>query len=109
MTEATKTARTLSGKVVSNKMEKSIVVLVERQVKHPLYGKYIKRSTKIHAHDENNQCNIGDTVTIEETRPVSKTKSLGSGGSRRTRIEGVTRPDGESCRNGKVVSAGEQP
>ncbi|WP_404368002.1 30S ribosomal protein S17 [Marinobacter sp.] len=75
MTEATKTARTLSGKVVSNKMEKSIVVLVERQVKHPLYGKYLKRSTKIHAHDENNQCNIGDIVTIEETRPVSKTKS----------------------------------
>ena len=75
MTEATKTARTLSGKVVSNKMEKSIVVLVERQVKHPLYGKYLKRSTKIHAHDESNQCNIGDTVIIQETRPVSKNKS----------------------------------
>jgi small subunit ribosomal protein S17 len=75
MTEATQTARTLSGKVVSNKMDKSIVVLVERQVKHPLYGKYVKRSTKIHAHDENNQCNIGDIVTIQETRPVSKTKS----------------------------------
>lgn len=75
MTEATKTARTQNGKVVSNKMEKSIVVLVERQVKHPLYGKYIKRSTKIHAHDESNQCNIGDTVRIEETRPLSKTKS----------------------------------
>lgn len=75
MTEATNTARTLSGKVVSNKMEKSIVVLVERQVKHPLYGKYVKRSTKIHAHDESNQCNIGDTVRIEETRPISKTKS----------------------------------
>ena len=75
MTEATQTARTLSGKVVSNKMEKSIVVLVERQVKHPLYGKYMKRSTKIHAHDESNQCNIGDTVTIQETRSVSKTKS----------------------------------
>lgn len=75
MTEATQTARTLSGKVVSNKMDKSIVVLVERQVKHPLYGKYMKRSTKIHAHDESNQCNIGDTVTIQETRPVSKTKT----------------------------------
>ncbi|WP_100641168.1 30S ribosomal protein S17 [Marinobacter salexigens] len=75
MTETTQTARTLSGKVVSNKMEKSIVVLVERQVKHPLYGKYLKRSTKIHAHDENNQCNIGDKVTIEEIRPISKTKS----------------------------------
>ena len=60
MTEATKTARTLSGKVVSNKAEKSIVVLVERQVKHPLYGKYVKRSTKIQAHDEQNECNIGD-------------------------------------------------
>ncbi|MEP1581796.1 MAG: 30S ribosomal protein S17 [Marinobacter sp.] len=75
MTEATQTARTLSGKVVSNKMEKSIVVLVERQVKHPLYGKYMKRSSKIHAHDESNQCNIGATVTSQEARPVSKTKS----------------------------------
>ena len=77
MTEAAKTtARTLSGKVVSNKMEKSITVLIERQVKHPIYGKYIKRSTKVHAHDENNACNIGDTVTIQETRPLSKTKSF---------------------------------
>ena len=75
MTEAAKSARTVSGKVVSNKMEKSIVVLVERREKHPLYGKYVKRSTKFHAHDENNQCNIGDIVTIQETRPVSKTKS----------------------------------
>lgn len=77
MTEAAKTtARTLSGKVVSNKMNKSITVLIERQVKHPIYGKYIKRSTKVHAHDENNDCNIGDTVTIQETRPLSKTKSF---------------------------------
>ncbi|MFE8072954.1 30S ribosomal protein S17 [Marinobacteraceae bacterium S3BR75-40.1] len=75
MTEAAKTARTLSGKVVSNKMEKSIVVLVERQVKHPLYGKYVKRSTKIHAHDESNECNIGDIVTIQETKPISKKKA----------------------------------
>ena len=75
MTEAAKNARTLSGKVVSNKMEKSIVVLVERREKHPIYGKYVRRSTKIHAHDENNQCNIGDIVTIQETRPLSKTKS----------------------------------
>ncbi|WP_372956495.1 30S ribosomal protein S17 [Marinobacter sp.] len=75
MTEATKTARTLNGKVVSNKMDKSVVVLVERQVKHPLYGKYVKRSTKIQAHDEQNQCNIGDLVTIQETRPISKNKS----------------------------------
>lgn len=75
MTEATQTARTLSGKVVSNKMDKSVVVLVERQVKHPLYGKYVKRSTKIQAHDEQNQCSIGDLVTIQETRPISKNKS----------------------------------
>jgi len=68
-------ARTLSGKVVSDKMNKSITVMIERRVKHPLYGKYIKRSTKLHAHDENNECNIGDTVTIQETRPLSKTKS----------------------------------
>ncbi|MFV1872790.1 MAG: 30S ribosomal protein S17 [Oleiphilus sp.] len=77
MTDAAKTtARTLSGKVVSNKMEKSITVLIERRVKHPIYGKYVKRSTKVHAHDENNDCNIGDTVTIQETRPLSKTKSF---------------------------------
>lgn len=77
MTEAAKTtARTLSGKVVSNKMDKSITVLIERLVKHPIYGKYIKRSTKVHAHDEDNICNIGDTVTIQETRPLSKTKSF---------------------------------
>ena len=69
------TASILSGKVVSDKMDKSITVMIERRVKHPLYGKYIKRSTKVHAHDENNECNIGDTVTIQETRPLSKTKS----------------------------------
>jgi len=69
------TARTISGKVVSDKMDKSITVLVERRVKHPIYGKYVKRSTKLHAHDENNECNIGDVVTIQETRPLSKTKS----------------------------------
>jgi len=77
MTDAAKsTPRILSGKVVSNKMEKSITVLIERRVKHPIYGKYVKRSTKVHAHDENNVCNIGDTVTIQETRPLSKTKSF---------------------------------
>lgn len=75
MTEVAKTARTISGKVVSNKMEKSIVVLVERREKHPIYGKYVRRSSKIHAHDEDNQCRIGDIVTIQETRPVSKTKA----------------------------------
>ncbi len=75
MTEQT-TARTLSGRVVSNKMDKTIVVMIERKVKHPLYGKIIKRSTKLHAHDENNECNIGDTVTVVESRPLSKTKSF---------------------------------
>ena len=62
------------GLVVSNKMEKSIVVLVERKVKHPKYGKFVKKSTKFMAHDEKNECNIGDTVRIMETRPLSKNK-----------------------------------
>lgn len=70
-----RTARTVSGRVVSNKMDKSIVVLVERRVKHPVYGKYVSRSTKLHAHDENNECQTGDEVTIKEVRPISKTKS----------------------------------
>ena len=70
-----KSARTTSGKVVSNKMDKSIVVMVERTVKHPVYGKYMKRSTKIRAHDANNDCLPGDEVTIKEVRPISKTKS----------------------------------
>ncbi|CAA0080167.1 30S ribosomal protein S17 [BD1-7 clade bacterium] len=69
------TVRTASGKVVSNKMDKTIVVLVERRVKHPIYGKFITRSTKLHAHDEVNECNIGDTVTVSESRPLSKTKT----------------------------------
>ncbi|QYK05494.1 30S ribosomal protein S17 [Shewanella zhangzhouensis] len=67
--------RTLQGRVTSNKMDKSITVAVERLVKHPIYGKFIKRTTKIHAHDEQNQCNEGDIVTIRECRPLSKTKS----------------------------------
>ncbi|MGL6123934.1 MAG: 30S ribosomal protein S17 [Shewanella sp.] len=67
--------RTLQGRVTSNKMDKSIAVAIERQVKHPIYGKYIKRTTKIHAHDETNQCNEGDLVAIRECRPLSKTKS----------------------------------
>ena len=67
--------RVLSGEVVSNKMDKSIVVLVERRVTHPVYGKIIKRSSKIHAHDANNECLPGDEATIKEVRPVSKTKS----------------------------------
>lgn len=70
-----KTVRTLTGKVVSDKMDKSIVVLIERQVQHPLYGKLIRRSTKLHAHDENNTAKAGDVVTIKESRPISKTKS----------------------------------
>lgn len=74
MSEA-KNVRTLQGKVVSDKMDKTVTVLVERKVKHPLYGKIIRLSTKIHAHDENNQYSIGDLVVIEESRPLSKTKS----------------------------------
>ena len=74
MSEKTKVVRTLSGKVISNKMDKTIVVLVVRKIKHPVYGKYIKRSTKIHAHDEGNICNEGDIVTIAESRPISRTK-----------------------------------
>ena len=69
------TSRTATGKVVSNKMDKTIVVLVERKVKHPKYGKYITRSTKLYAHDADNKCNIGDTVKVKETRPYSKTKT----------------------------------
>ena len=74
MSEA-KNVRTLQGKVVSDKMDKTVTVLVERKVTHPLYGKVIRRSTKIHAHDEQNQYGIGDIVVIEEGRPLSKTKS----------------------------------
>ncbi len=75
MSEQEKIGRTLTGKVVSDKMDKSITVLVERRVKHPMYGKFMTRSSKIHAHDESNQCVMGDVVTIKETRPISKTKS----------------------------------
>jgi len=75
MTEEKKLVRTLSGRVVSNKGDKTINVLVERFEKHPVYGKYIKRSTKIAAHDENNECQIGDMVTISECRPLSKSKA----------------------------------
>jgi small subunit ribosomal protein S17 len=72
MTEQT---RIQLGRVVSNKMDKSIVVAIERMVKHRNYGKYIRRTTKLHAHDPNNECNLGDTVEIRECRPLSKTKS----------------------------------
>lgn len=75
MTEAAKNKRTLSGRVVSDKMKKTITVLVERRVKHPLYGKIVTRSKKYHAHDENGECKQGDVVLIEECRPIAKTKS----------------------------------
>jgi small subunit ribosomal protein S17 len=67
--------RTLIGKVVSDKMDKTVTVLVESRVKHPLYGKIVMRSNKYHAHDENNQAKEGDTVEIQEGRPISKTKA----------------------------------
>lgn len=75
MTEQTKVSRNLIGRVISNKMQKSITVLIERKVPHPRYGKYVKRTTKLHAHDETSVCNEGDLVAIEQCRPLSKTKS----------------------------------
>ena len=72
---AKKIERTVTGKVVSNKMDKTITVLVERKVKHPLYGKYINQSNKFHAHDEKNEINEGDVVQITEHKPISKSKS----------------------------------
>lgn len=74
MIKSTSTVRTLTGTVSSDKMNKSIVVLVARQIMHPKYKKYIRRTTKIHAHDESNQAKTGDTVIIRECRPISKTK-----------------------------------
>lgn len=70
-----KSQRTVTGRVVSDKMDKTITVLVERRVPHPLYKKYIRRSSKLHAHDENNECHEGDTVTIAQCRPLSKSKT----------------------------------
>jgi len=67
--------RMLQGRVTSDKMDKTITVIVERKVKHPIYGKYIRRSTKVHAHDENNDCQIGDIVMVEQCRPLSKSKT----------------------------------
>jgi small subunit ribosomal protein S17 len=75
MSDEAKIRRIVDGRVVSGKMDKSITVLVERRVKHPVYGKFIGRSTRLHAHDENNECQEGDIVQIEECRPLSKTKS----------------------------------
>jgi small subunit ribosomal protein S17 len=73
--QETKLKRTLVGRVVSNKMDKTVTVLVERKVKHPVYGKYVTKSTKLHAHDETNALNEGDMVEITETRPMSRTKT----------------------------------
>jgi small subunit ribosomal protein S17 len=70
-----KAVRTVEGRVVSNKMDKTVTVLVERQVKHALYGKYIRRSTKLHAHDADNSCKEGDIVRVKEIAPMSKTKN----------------------------------
>jgi small subunit ribosomal protein S17 len=69
-----KLRKTKSGVVTSNKMDKTITVIVERRLRHPMYGKFVKESKKFHAHDENNECGIGDSVTIMETRPLSKLK-----------------------------------
>ncbi|MCP4272115.1 MAG: 30S ribosomal protein S17 [Gammaproteobacteria bacterium] len=87
MNESATKTRTIQGKVISNKMDKTITVMVERQVKHALYGKFMRRSTKLHAHDENNECRIGDTVNITSCRPMSKTKTW-------SLVEVVTRANG---------------
>jgi small subunit ribosomal protein S17 len=75
MTESVKIERSQVGRVVSDKMDKTITVLIERKVKHPIYGKFIRRSTKLHVHDAENACKAGDTVEIKECRPMSKSKS----------------------------------
>lgn len=75
MSEQNQSNRTLQGRVVSDKMDKSITVQIERRVKHPIYGKFIRRSTKVHAHDESNECGIGDVVVVEQCRPLSKSKT----------------------------------
>jgi small subunit ribosomal protein S17 len=75
MNQQTSTPRKLTGRVVSSKMQKTVTVLVERMVPHPLYGKFVKRSKKYHAHDETNVCGEGDTVIIQESRPISKSKA----------------------------------
>ena len=75
MSETNAVERVLTGKVVSNSRNKTIAILVERKVRHPIYKKYIKRSTKVHAHDENNECGLGDVVRVSESKPFSKTKN----------------------------------
>lgn len=74
-TTNTPTRRRLTGRVVADKMDKTVTVRVDRMVRHPLYGKFVRRTTKYHAHDEANECHTGDTVLIEESRPISKSKS----------------------------------
>lgn len=74
MSEQEHSVRIVTGRVISDKMDKSITVMVERKVAHPIYKKYVKRSSKLHAHDENNECNVGDLVNITSVRPRSKTK-----------------------------------
>jgi len=75
MSEQAADNRTMQGRVVSDKMDKSVTVVIERRVKHPLYGKFVRKSSKVHAHDENNECQIGDVVVVEQCRPLSKTKA----------------------------------
>jgi small subunit ribosomal protein S17 len=75
MTETVKIERSQIGRVVSDKMDKTVTVLIERKVKHPIYGKFVRRSTKLHVHDADNTCKAGDTVEIKECRPMSKSKS----------------------------------
>jgi small subunit ribosomal protein S17 len=75
MTMDIRVERTLNGRVTSNKMDKTVTVVIERLVKHPIYGKYIRRTTKLHVHDEHNECQEGDLVTIKQSRPLSKTKA----------------------------------
>ena len=75
MNESNSVERVLTGKVVSNSRDKTIAVLIERRVRHPIYKKYIKRSTKVHAHDEKNECRLGDVVRVSESKPFSKTKN----------------------------------
>ena len=83
--ESEAVGRVVTGRVVSNKCNQTITVLIERREPHPVYGKYIRRSTKVHAHDANNECNEGDLVTVRESRPYSKTKYVGAREHRRTR------------------------
>ena len=75
MSETSSNPRTLTGRVGSDKMDRTVTVMVERRVRHPLYGKIIRRSTKVHAHDEENSCRVGDTVRVVECRPISKSKT----------------------------------